>query len=205
MATERKEVIMDAFMKLVSRFGLDKTTMQDVAKEVGISVGVIYKDFRNKEDLIDAYIDRLEKEFVCSCENMIENNIPAEELLQNFMLGVFRNIFQYVAQNRGFLQCINSEEALKYMRYGFKKRHPFMDDVKRMITRIMEQGIREGTFQIDDLPKTANLFLNCFNVYGKMIFLEHNPDQILSGVQDMLSFLMKAIRNPVHHSSCCSH
>lgn len=202
MATERKEDILDAFMKLVSRFGLDKTTMQDVAKEVGISVGVIYKDFKNKEDLIDAYIDRLEREFAYHCENMIESNVPAEEMLRNFIVGVFQTIFLHVSQDRGFLQCINSEEALKYMRYGFKKRHPFMEEIRNMIIRIMEQGVREGAFEIDDLPKTAYLFLNCFNVYGKMIFLEHEQDQIISGVHDMLSFLMKAIRNPVRHSGC---
>lgn len=201
MVTERKEDILDAFMKLVSRFGLDKTTMQEVAKEVGISVGVIYKDFKNKEDLIDAYIDRLEQQFVSQCGNMIESNIPAEELLRNFMTGVFRTILTYVSQDRGFLQCFNSEEALKYMRYGFKKRHPFMEEIKKMTVRIMEQGVREGTFAIDDLPKTADLFLRCFNIYGKMIFLGHEPDQIMSGVHDMLSFLMKAIRNPIHQSS----
>jgi AcrR family transcriptional regulator len=194
MITDRREDILDAFMKLVSRFGLDKTTMQDVAKEVGISVGVIYKDFKNKEDLIDEYITRLEKEFVLACESMIESNLPAEKLLRNFIIGVFRTMFQYVSQDRGFLQCINSEEALKYMRYGFKKRHLFFEEIKSLIARIMEQGVREGAFAIDDVPMTANLFLNCFNAYGKMFFLEHEPERILSNVDDMFLFLIKAIK-----------
>jgi AcrR family transcriptional regulator len=194
MATDRKEDILDAFMKLVSRFGLDKTTMQDVAKEAGISVGVIYKDFKNKEDLIDAYINRLDKDFACSCESLIEEDLPAEELLRNFITGVFRTIFMYISQDRGFLQCISSEEALKYMRYGFKRRHPFMMEIKTIIARIMEQGIREGAFEIDDVPKTAELFLNGFNSYGKMFFLEQDSEQVLSKIEDMYSFLVKAIK-----------
>jgi AcrR family transcriptional regulator len=194
MATDRKEDILDAFMKLVSRFGLDKTTMQDVAREVGISVGVIYKDFKNKEDLIDAYINRIEEEFVGNCERMIATNLPAEELLRNFITGVFQELFNYISQDRGFLQCINSEEALKYMRYGFKKRHPFLEEIKTMIARIMEQGVREGAFEIEDIPKTATIFLNCFNVYGKMIFMDQEPELILAHVNDGFSFIIKAIR-----------
>ena len=194
MISDRKEDILDAFMKLVSRFGLDKTTMQDVAKEAGISVGVIYKDFKNKEDLIDAYIDRLEKQFITDCEGMIEDELTPEQLLHNFVIGVFRTMFSYVSQDRGFLQCLNSEEALKYMRYNFKKRHPFMEEIKHTTARIMEQGVREDVFEIDDIPKAAALFLMAFNGYGKMIFMEQEPEEIMEKVEEMFVFLINAIK-----------
>jgi AcrR family transcriptional regulator len=194
MVTDRKEEILDAFMKLVSRFGLDKTTLQDVAKEAGISVGVIYKDFKNKEDLIDAYIGRLEKEFVCSCERIITPKLPAEKLLCEFVIGVFRTISVYIIQDRGFLQCISGDEAMKYIRYRFKNPHPFMGEIKNITIRIMAQGVQEGIFEIDDIPKTATLFLTAFEAYGKMIFIGQEQDAVLSGVEEMLSFLIKALK-----------
>lgn len=202
MSADRKEDILDAFMKLVSRFGLDKTTMQDVAREVGISVGVIYKDFKNKEDLIDAYIERLEKQFVGTCESMIETELPAEQLLHDFIIGVFRSIITYTTQDRGFLQCISGEEALKYMRHRFKDRHPFMGEIKNIVARIMTQGVREGIFEIDDIPETATQFLTAFNAYGKMIFIDidqkQEQEKTLSQVEAMFLFIIKAIKKPVN-------
>ena len=192
--TDRKAEILDAFMRLVSRFGLDKTTMQDVAREVGISVGVIYKDFKNKEDLIDAYIDHLEKEFVGTCESIVEVGLPAEQLLHDFIMGFFRNVITYITQDRGFLQCISGEEALKYMRSQFKNRRPFMEEIKNIIARIMEQGIRENSFEIDDIPQTVTLFLTAFQGYGKMIFIGQESDKVLSSVEEMFHFLIRAIK-----------
>ena len=48
MASKRKTAILQAFQNRVSRVGFDKTTMADVARDAGVSVGAIYKDFASK-------------------------------------------------------------------------------------------------------------------------------------------------------------
>jgi len=52
----RKEQILAAAILLFGRDGYHRTTMQDVAAEADVSVGLIYQYFKDKEDLLFAAI-----------------------------------------------------------------------------------------------------------------------------------------------------
>ncbi|MBZ0288466.1 MAG: TetR/AcrR family transcriptional regulator [Anaerolineae bacterium] len=54
----RKQRILDAAAALIMRQGYDKTTMGDVADEVGVSRGIVYLHFDSKEKLFEALIQR---------------------------------------------------------------------------------------------------------------------------------------------------
>jgi TetR/AcrR family acrAB operon transcriptional repressor len=54
----REQRILDAAAALIMRQGYDKTTMGDVADEVGVSRGIIYLHFDSKERLFEALIRR---------------------------------------------------------------------------------------------------------------------------------------------------
>ena len=53
---DRKEEILNAALELFARQGVNHTTMQDIALKAGISKGLIYNYFTNKEDLLNELI-----------------------------------------------------------------------------------------------------------------------------------------------------
>ncbi len=57
-STDRANRILDAAAALVLHYGLDKTTVDDIAREAGISKGAIYLHFKSKDDLMEALILR---------------------------------------------------------------------------------------------------------------------------------------------------
>ncbi len=48
--------ILEAASKLVVHYGFDKTTMDDIAREAGVSKGALYLVWQGKDDLFDALI-----------------------------------------------------------------------------------------------------------------------------------------------------
>ncbi len=54
-----KERIARASLRLFSKKGFKGTTIKDIASEVGITEGAIYRHFRSKEDIIDYLLDRI--------------------------------------------------------------------------------------------------------------------------------------------------
>lgn len=54
----REQRILDAAAALIMRQGYDKTTMSDVADEVGVSRGIVYLHFESKDKLFEALIQR---------------------------------------------------------------------------------------------------------------------------------------------------
>lgn len=55
--TDRKTQIKRAGLAVFARYGLRRTSMEDVAVEAGLSRPALYQYFRNKDDLISACFD----------------------------------------------------------------------------------------------------------------------------------------------------
>ncbi|HEX7712715.1 MAG TPA: TetR/AcrR family transcriptional regulator [Bacillota bacterium] len=194
MQTDRKTEILDAFMRLVSQYGIDKTTMQDIAREAEINVALIYKDFRNKEDLVEAYIYRKIQQIMVECEQIQKQDLPPEQLLHEFISGLFRVIQSSVLQDKGFWQFVRDENTIKYLRRMIHKKDSFLQANIKMIEEIMARGVREGVFEIEDLHETAELFLDAFHKYFGMMFKCRTEADLFSGIDKMYALLIKGIR-----------
>lgn len=55
---ERAHRILDAAAALILRWGYNKTTVDDIAREAGVAKGTIYLHWKMKEDLFGALIQR---------------------------------------------------------------------------------------------------------------------------------------------------
>ncbi len=52
----REEAIFSAALRVIKRQGFHKARMADIAREAGISYGLVYHYFRNKEDLFESIL-----------------------------------------------------------------------------------------------------------------------------------------------------
>ena len=71
---DRSQQILDAAAALIIRQGYDKTSMIDVAQEVGISRGTVYLHFASKERLFEALIVRESTLYVEAWLQYVESN-----------------------------------------------------------------------------------------------------------------------------------
>jgi AcrR family transcriptional regulator len=195
MITDRKAVILEAFMNLVRRFGVDKTTMQDVAREGGMSVGVIYKDFANKEELIDAYIQKLVGQILCECQQLAKQNKPAKELLHDVIIGFCKMMGEYVSQDRGFIQCI-----FGYLQVGQLQKKTFLyegvfrKELVPLLGKILTQGQAEGIFELTNVAETAETVLDSFCIYLYELGINQKSlNEILPKAEKMVVFIYKAV------------
>ena len=51
---DRRQQILEAAMLCFAKCGFHQTSMHDISAEAGISVGLIYRYFKNKEEVIAA-------------------------------------------------------------------------------------------------------------------------------------------------------
>jgi TetR/AcrR family transcriptional regulator, fatty acid metabolism regulator protein len=55
---EKQQVIFDSALKVIKGKGFHQARIADIAKEAGISYGLVYHYFRNKEDLLNEILDQ---------------------------------------------------------------------------------------------------------------------------------------------------
>src|SRR6266436_4565154 len=76
---DRRSQILDAALACFAKHGFHQASMHDISAEAGISVGLIYRYFENKEAVISAMADRHKKEI----GEMLERARQAPTLLES--------------------------------------------------------------------------------------------------------------------------
>lgn len=67
----RQKKILDAAMRVFSRYGFKRTSMSDIAEEAGVSRQTLYKTFKNKNDVLEAHIRVFTDEAVKTIEERL--------------------------------------------------------------------------------------------------------------------------------------
>ncbi|MCI5850304.1 MAG: TetR/AcrR family transcriptional regulator [Sutterellaceae bacterium] len=62
-ATQRREEILNAAVRCFKKKGFHAASMSSIAKEFGMSAGLIYNYFDSKESIIEAIVDRWVREY----------------------------------------------------------------------------------------------------------------------------------------------
>src|SRR5947207_2478397 len=78
-ALDRRTQILDAALVCFAQRGFHQTSMHDISAEAGISVGLIYRYFANKEAVISAMADRHKNEI----QDLLERARQASTLLES--------------------------------------------------------------------------------------------------------------------------
>src|SRR3989442_8333672 len=76
---DRRSQILDAALVCFAKRGFHQASMHDISAEAGISVGLIYRYFQNKEAVIAAMADRHKKEI----EEILDRARQASGLLES--------------------------------------------------------------------------------------------------------------------------
>ena len=140
-AEERRNEILDVAERLFCTKGFDNTSTNDILTEIGIARGTLYYHFKSKEDILDAMIERLTNQMVEKASVIaLDESIPVLERLTGTMLSlnVDNELGHMVMEQVHRPQNALMHQKLELMLLG---------RVNRLITRITEDGIRQGIMQ----------------------------------------------------------
>lgn len=105
-----REKILDAAMICFSRKGFTETTIPDICREAQLSTGAVYRYFKNKDDLIEASVQKHRAERSKRLTMIEEKNAP-EMLDRLYQLQVLR-LLSPEPDNRAKIMIHSFGEAL---------------------------------------------------------------------------------------------
>jgi AcrR family transcriptional regulator len=149
----RQRQIVEAARNIIATRGIEALTIREIAKEVGISEGDIYRHFTGKKAILLLLIEDVERTLMESVERAASEEREPIQRLEN----VLRAHLSYIEQQRGVSLLIVAE-TLRLADKDLRKR--MFEVVSRYIARIEEilaQGIRAGHVNKDIDPAMAAL------------------------------------------------
>lgn len=153
MATEilTAERILEATEEVLRRYGPAKATVVDVARVLGVSHGSVYRHFRTKAALREAvtsrWLSRTETALARIMDGAAE---PGPEKLRGWLLALFDSKRHKAGDDPELFATFSvligeSSEVVD----------AHLTELAHQLTRIVEEGVREGEFVAADPASTA--------------------------------------------------
>ncbi len=156
---EVREAILDATDLLLSRYGYQKMTIDDLAKEVGIGKGSVYLHFPSKEEIVLSHIDRIIEQLKGKLSAIATSTSAPEERLRKMLktrvLHRFESVQHYTK---------NLNDLLSAIRPNFLARREFyFEQEARIFASVIEEGQQSKEFVAGDAAEIAESLILATN------------------------------------------
>lgn len=161
---EKKVRILEGAGKLILKYGIKSMTMDDIARELGISKKTIYQYVSDKNDLIKQVIEldmQMDHESICNI--MLRKLNAIDESFE-----IFKNIVQHI----GDVSPNILYELKKYHPDAYNMHRDFMWTFsKKCVEENMKKGVEKGLYRHD-----LNTHLIATNYILMMMNIFENSD-----------------------------
>jgi AcrR family transcriptional regulator len=165
----RESEISLAAQKRFGTYGFEKTTMQEIAQDLGISKASLYYYYPDKESLYKAVVEKETEYFLAQLCHKLENcNNPSDSLkiYTEIRLDYFRTLMN--------LSRIRFEENPSIKNIMHELRLRFREKEKEKISGILIDGKSKGVFDFNNEDAYATLFLDTLR--GLTLVYKKNKD-----------------------------
>lgn len=180
----RKKEILTGALKVFSKKGYDKTTITDIAKELGISQGLCYRYYSSKEEIYDAALEEYS-------DYIANSNI---ERFNNDERSFKEKIMTFSGQVEEY-QTPELDNELMYNLFHGQNSQKMHDQLMLKTASKLVPHIRRelqiakdnGEIQISDIDAFAYFF-----VYGQVgMLIENSSGDTGTRIQDLLIELLQ--------------
>lgn len=150
---ERRNELMDAAERLFAEKGYEHTSASDIIRKVGVAQGTFYYYFDSRDDILNAVIDRYTDRYVDFARDIADDE--GMTALEKFQ-GIVDEFLSLKSHKKQFSRYLRIEEQVaRHERF-----RDFMETtMSPLVLRIIRQGIREGTIDVDHPQETAELIV----------------------------------------------
>ncbi len=159
-AEERRNEILDVAEELFVTRGYDNTSTNDILDRIGIARGTLYYHFKSKEDILNSIIERVNNSLIARARAIAsDTSIPVVDRLVATIAGlrVDTDLGQEIID-----QVHKPQNALMHQ----KMQKHLIDSVVPVITDIVEEGNRQGIFNIRYPAETTEMLI----LYSGIVF-----------------------------------
>ena len=151
--TVRREAFLDVAQRFVQTKGYEAMSIQDVLDQLAASKGAFYHYFDSKQALLEAVVERFADAGIASLAPILTDaNLPALRKLER----IFAGIASFKAQQKEFVLAIievwNSDGNAIVRE---KLRRLTVIWLVPLLSLVIEQGVKEGTFAAESPQATA--------------------------------------------------
>ncbi|MBI4296095.1 MAG: TetR/AcrR family transcriptional regulator [Chloroflexi bacterium] len=154
--TRRDEIIQVA-AKLFAEKGYDATTLDEVAREIGVTKPALYYHISSKEEILQVIVSRIMK-MMEEVTRTGRSSVPPKERIE----AMIRKLVEFPAENAEATRIAFEQATILHQRTqaAFRRRQK---DVEQALQQTLQEGVDQGVFAINDVKMVSFAILGACN------------------------------------------
>lgn len=149
---DKDQRILDAAKVLFSRYGLKKTSIEEIALKAGLGKGTVYLYFKSKDEIFSVLANRLTQEYEDALTEAMKIPITPTDKLKAFIeirVGYWDKTFRETGTTPESILEAEASPVVEALRKRYSTGHI------KMISEVLEDGLKSGEFSFDNSQFTA--------------------------------------------------
>lgn len=185
---DKKDRIIAVAERLFGHFGIQKTTMDEIAKKARMGKSTLYYYFKSKEEIFAEVIRRDSDIFKLELNQAVARGVTPQEKIGNYVL----SRMQHLKTLSNYYSTLN-DEYLEHYAFVEKTRKEFMKYEISTLSTLLKEGVEQGLFELDSIATTARNFAICLKGLEVPFFARDLESDIEKESKQMLKILFKGI------------
>lgn len=156
---EKRNAIALSCINLFCQKGIQKTSIEEIAKNACVAKGTIYLYFKNKDEIIFAIWDILTQQHEESVNARIKPQMSSKEKILNYFNFIdFEKKYdkeKLLVFYQNFVSSMLIDETKLYTSYF----ESFFQRDYEYVFKYLQEGVIKGEFQIDDIDMLSNTII----------------------------------------------
>jgi AcrR family transcriptional regulator len=188
---QTREKILAVAARMFGKYGFQRTTVDEIARAAHKAKGSVYYYFKSKEELFLAVVTQEINVLKSGLTRVIVDSQDATGMIRSYMI------------NRMVLMkdAINYHESLKA---DFVDDFSFLNESREDFARfeiglmkaILDRGVRELKFQIQDTRATAQVIILAMKAIEIPFYHHHKIAEYEQTIVELIDILIKGLRCP---------
>jgi len=190
MQISEKEMIVAAAIKRFSHYGYGKTTMAELAADCDMSVGNLYRFYKNKEDIAVEGARSCMTDKALAGERAAADADTAIQALRRFCLARLRFLHRFVSETPHMYELVQliagkHKDVLQH----------FEDRASETIRAIIAAGIDHGEFRDCDAASAAAAIYNATSKYNMPLCMDTPLPQLEAELGSLLDLIDAGLKS----------
>ena len=149
----RRAALVTAAAKVFAQRGVANTAVSDIVKAAGVAQGTFYLYFDAKDDAVLAVVERIAEALIESVSARVASGASAVDRLL-----ILRDVLSEVGAEPGATELIELMHRPENRALHDRLAEDLTPRLIPLVEAIVEQGVAEGVFRVDD-PRAAAWFV----------------------------------------------
>jgi AcrR family transcriptional regulator len=172
MEKHQKEKILDTARAIFTRFGIKKSTMDEIAKKIRMGKSTLYHYFKSKEDIFLAVVKRESDTLKINLQEVIKKNDSPKDKFRNYV----KTRMKYLKELSVYYATL-TDAYFDIYSFAEEIREDFQNFELESLKNIFAEGVEKEVFDLKNPELTARMIIIAFMGFEYLLITkEEAPD-----------------------------